>query len=70
MTANVDCHPEVAAAIEHAESVERKAAVWNLVLSAADAQSRLGVVEACFFASVCVNLILIAAVTALVLRLY
>jgi hypothetical protein len=60
-----DCPPEIAAAIERAESVEHKGAILSLVMSVADSKSRVAVLECCLLASVLINCAAIAVIVGL-----
>ena len=61
----LDFPPEIAAAIERAETVERKAAIFNLVVSAAELKVRAAKLEFALIASVLINVALIAVIIGL-----
>ncbi len=64
MSAPLDFPPEIAAAIERAESPERKAAIFGIVM-AADSKVRVAKLEAALIASVLINVALIAVIIGL-----
>jgi hypothetical protein len=61
----LDFPPEIAAAIERAESVERKAAIFGIVVSAVESKSRAAKLEAALIASVLINVALVATIIGL-----
>ena len=65
MSAHFDCPPEIAAAIERAESPERKAAIFGIIVSAADSKVRVAKLEAALIASVLLNVALVAVIMGL-----
>ena len=68
MRAPLDFPPEIAAAIERAENPARKAAIFGIIVSAAESKGRVAFLEACLFASIMINIgavIMIALVVSL-----
>ena len=61
----LDFPPEIAAAIERAEDPERKAAIFGIVVAAAESKGRAAKLEAALIASVLINVALIAAIIGL-----
>ena len=65
MRTALDFPPEIAAAIERAENPARKAAIFGIVISAAESKGRVAKLEAALIASVLLNVALIAAIMGL-----
>ncbi len=65
MRTALDFPPEIAAAIERAESPERKAAIFGIVMAAIDYKARAAKLEAALIASILLNVALIAVIMGL-----
>lgn len=68
MRTALDFPPEIAVAIERAESPARKAAIFGVIVSAAESKGRVAFLEVCLFASVMINITLLVMLILISLR--